>query len=61
MIFYDLPGDIKLYIASYILGHSKIIKLKIIKFLETFLIDLNLKYILRIKIMYITFAFMNLI
>ena len=42
MTFYDLPGDIKLYIASYILGHSKIIKLKIIKFLETFLIDLNL-------------------
>ena len=51
MIFYDLPGDIKLYIASYILG-------KVFRF---FLIDLNLQYILRIKIMYITFAFINLI
>ena len=28
MIFCDLPGDIKLYIASYILGRSKTIKLK---------------------------------
>ena len=56
MIFYDLPGDIKLYIASYILGHSKIIIV-----FRFFLIDLNLQYILRIKIMYITFAFINLI
>ena len=28
MIFYDLPGDMKLNILSYILGQSKIIKLK---------------------------------
>ena len=61
MTFYDLPGDIKLYIASYILGHSKIIKLKNNKVFRFFLIDLNLQYILRIKIMYITFAFINLI
>ena len=61
MVFYDLPGDIKLYIASYILGHSKIIKLKNNKVFRFFLIDLNLQYILKIKIMYITFAFINLI
>ena len=61
MIFYDLPGDIKLSIASYILGNSKIIKLKIRKFFENLLIYLNLQYILRIKIMYITFVFINLI
>ena len=42
MIFYDLPGDIKLYIASYILGHSKIIKLKNNQVFRNFLIDLNL-------------------
>ena len=37
MIFYDLPGDIKLYIASYILGHSKIIKLKNNKVFRTYI------------------------
>ena len=36
MIFYDLPGDIKRYIASYILGHSKIIKLKNNKVFRTY-------------------------